>query len=161
MAKAAEKLGMTAEFSLDLSTVDEQGQPWDFSSARAREKALKLIDDTMPNLLFLCPPCTMFSVMQNLNFERMTEEHYTERMKDAVMHFAFAVLLCLRQNTAGRYFALEQPVGAFSWSLKVASLLSRTPGVERVNFDFCMLGMLSADSDGVAPAKKRTSVMTN
>ena len=36
MAKAAEKLGMTAEFSLDLSTVDEQGQPWDFSSASAR-----------------------------------------------------------------------------------------------------------------------------
>ena len=161
MAKAAEKLGMTAEFSLDLSTVDEQGQPWDFSSASAREKALRLVDDTKPNLLVVSPPCTMFSAIQNLNFEKMTEEHYMERMKDAVMHFAFAVLLCLRQNAAGRYFALEQPVAASSWSLKLTSLLSRMPGVERVNFDFCMLGMLSTDSTGVAPAKKRTSVITN
>ena len=31
----------------------------------------------------------------------------------------------------------------------------------RVNFDFCMLGLLSKDQDGEGPAKKRTGIMTN
>ena len=161
MTKAAEKLNMKPEFALDLSTIDEDGNPWDFSSPKIREKALRLVDSTAPKLLILSPPCTMFSTMQNLNFHKMNEKQFKARMEDAIMHFAFAVLLCIRQAKARRLFLLEHPVGASSWSLKMTKLLSAIPGVRRVNFDFCMLGMLSKDNDGIAPAKKRTSIMTN
>ena len=161
MTKAAEKLNMKPEFALDLSTIDEDGNPWDFSSPKIREKALRLVDSTAPKLLILSPPCTMFSTMQNLNFHKMNEKQFKAHMEDAIMHFAFAVLLCIRQAKARRLFLLEHPVGASSWSLKMTKLLSAIPGVRRVNFDFCMLGMLSRDNDGIAPAKKRISIMTN
>ena len=40
-------------------------------------------------------------------------------------------------------------------------LLPQCPGARRVNFDFCMLGMRSEDENGVALAKKRTTIVAN
>ena len=39
--------------------------------------------------------------------------------------------------------------------------LLRLPRVERVNFDMCMMGLLSRDSVGEAAARKRLSIVTN
>ena len=58
-------------------------------------------------------------------------------------------------------FALEHPASASSWQLAIMNELLMIKGSERVNFDFCALGM-KIDVDGVpTPVKKRTSVVTN
>ena len=103
----------------------------------------------------------MFSAMQNINIYKMKGSSTESRVQEAVAHFAFAVLLCIKQAQRCGIFVLEHPVGASSWSTQLASLLSQCPGTRRVNFDFCMLGMRSKDASGSAPAKKRTGVMTN
>ena len=103
----------------------------------------------------------MFSTLQQLNIERMKDEDFSARAKDAVTHFAFAVMLCMRQSRGNRLFALEHPAGASSWTLQLTALLLQCPGAQKVTFDFCMLGMESEDENGVAPAKKRTSIVTN
>ena len=67
----------------------------------------------------------------------------------------------MRQSEANRYFMIENPVGASSWSMQLAGLFTNCPNTRRVNLDFCMLGMTSKDKFGASPAKKRTSVVTN
>ena len=161
MIEAARKLGMEAGFALDLTTVDEEGNQLDFSQERMRAKALQLRDDDQPAIIILNPPCTMFSSLQQLNIAKMQDEDISARAKDAVTHFAFAVMLYMRQSRGNRLFALEHPVGALSWTLQLAALLLQCPGARRVNFDFCMRRMESEDENGVAPAKKMTSIYTN
>ena len=146
---------------MDLTTKDESGQAWDFSQQHFRAKALKLLDEEKPMLLVVCPPCTMFSTMQNVNIAKMDEADVKMRTEAAVSHFAFALLLCIRQSQAGRKFVIEHPVGASSWALRLTNLLAQCPGTRSVNFDFCMLGMKSSDDQGEALAKKRTKVVTN
>ena len=60
-----------------------------------------------------------------------------------------------------RYFVMEHPDAARSWSTKLLGSLLHFPRVQRVAFDFCMLGMTSRDGAGSAPAKKRTALATN
>ena len=56
---------------------------------------------------------------------------------------------------------IEHFVGASSWALKMISLMHQCPNVRNVNFNFCMLGMVSKDATGEAPAKKRTRIVTS
>ena len=126
-----------------------------------REKAIRLLDEIRPAVLMLSPPCTMFFAMQNINIHKMKNDSARSRVKEAVAHFASAVLLCIKQSQRGGTFVLEHPVGASSLSTQLASLLSQGPGTKRLNFDFCMTGMTSQDENSVAPAKTRTSIGTN
>ena len=103
----------------------------------------------------------MFSAMPSINIHKMKRGSTKARVQEAVAHFAFAVLLCMRQAQRGGIFVLELLVEASSWSTQLAGVLSQCPSTRRVNFDFCMFGMRSKDASGSAPAKKRTGVMTN
>ena len=76
------------------------------------DAALKVQDDSNPKMLIASPPCTMFSALQNINMHKMTAEDVTRRVEDAVTHFAFAVLMCMRQAQGGKLFMLEFPVAA-------------------------------------------------
>ena len=71
-------------------------------------------DDTKPEMLIASPPCTMFSELQNINMHKMIVEDVKRRVEDAATHFAFAVLMCMRQPQGGRLFMLEHPVVASS-----------------------------------------------
>ena len=61
MTKMARQLGMEGEIALDLATTDENGDPWDLSKQKMREKAIRFLNETKPAVLILSPPCTMFS----------------------------------------------------------------------------------------------------
>ena len=54
-------------FALDLTTVDENGEPWDFCRKDMTEKARKLLIKTEPILLVGSPECKAFSSWQTLN----------------------------------------------------------------------------------------------
>ena len=119
------------------------------------------MDEEAPWLLVVSPPCTMFSALQNLNILKMDSEEARRRLKEAMEHVAFGVLMCLKQAKAGRMFLFEHPATASFWQTALLNKLYFVKGGQRVNFDFCMMGMRSADEKGEAPAKKRTSVFTN
>ena len=161
MTKMADMMGMKSGFALAFTTNDENSKPWDFSIPERRRAVLKGQDNTKPKMLLASPPCTMFSALQNINMRKMTAEDVKRRVDDAVTHFAFAVLMCMRQAQSGRLFTIEHPVAASSWTLRIAGLLLRCPNARKVNFDFCMLVMKVKDAEGTAPTRKRTSVITN
>ena len=66
MAAMASKLGYTQGFSMDLTTLDENGRPWGLSLAATQRKALRRWELDKPYLLVASPPCMVFSVLQNL-----------------------------------------------------------------------------------------------
>ena len=76
----------------------------------------------------------------------------------AIKHRAFAVFLCLKQAAEGRKFVFEHPVGASSWQLALVNKLLHVENAERVNFDFCKMGMEINVQGTMLPVKKRTAL---
>ena len=70
MAAMASKPGYVPGFSMDLTPTDEDGSPWDLSFAATQRKALRRREMDMPYLLVAWPPCTAFSVLQNLSRDK-------------------------------------------------------------------------------------------
>ena len=83
------------------------------------------------------------------------------RMADAIAHLTFSVTLFIAQAAAGRKYLFEHPVTATSWQSSALKELVESKGAYKINFDFCMAGMVSEDERGIAPAKKRTGIVTN
>ena len=54
----------------------------------------------------MAPHCVtslyLFSALQNLNIHKMDSEEAKKKLKEAMEHMAFAVLMCLKQAKAGR-----------------------------------------------------------
>ena len=61
------ELDMEPGLALDFTTTDEDGNPWDFDQEHMREKALKLVDETKPELLIGSPMCKLFCTWQRIN----------------------------------------------------------------------------------------------
>ena len=52
-----------------------------------------------------------------------------------------AAFLCLKQLAEGRKFVFEHPVGALSWQLALVNKFLHVDKAERINFDFCQVGV--------------------
>ena len=87
----------------------------------------------------------------------MTAQEVIDKVRAAVEHIEFTLVLCEKLVEAGRLFLFEHPVQAGSWKMSLAKRLFKYKGVCTVDFDFCQLGMQSQGR----PAKKRTRIMTN
>ena len=114
----AERKGFAPGWSLDLTTTDESGMPWDFSRHECREKARRMIRETRPLLLVGSPMCTWFSIIQNLNRGKVDPVVWEKGYKQAVEHLKFVFELYDMQVRGGRYFLHEHPASATSWKLE-------------------------------------------
>ena len=61
MATMAAALGFNPGFSMDLTTANNEGKPWDLSDKKMQDAAIKQQDEQKPWLLVVSPPCTWFS----------------------------------------------------------------------------------------------------
>jgi hypothetical protein len=91
MIKAMPSLGLVPGFALDLTTNDEEGQPWDFNSYKMRQKARHLLETTKPMLLVGSPMCTAFCTWQKLNEAKIGGEQLRRARHQAIMHVNFMV----------------------------------------------------------------------
>ena len=71
VAPVAEAMGMTSGGSLDLTTTNDQGVPWDFSKIDRRETAWDLLGKKKPLVRIVSVTCTFWSSMNNINRQRM------------------------------------------------------------------------------------------
>ena len=90
----AATLGYVPGFSMDLTTLDEDGMPWDLSLAATQRKALHRWEIDKPYLLVAPPPCTAFSVFQNLMRDKREASEVQAELDAAIQQFAFAVFMC-------------------------------------------------------------------
>ena len=90
----AQAAGLRGGFSLDLTAPGPDGERWDFSRAECGRKAIEMMNEQKPYLLIGSPPCTPFSIMQNLNMCRPGGKQKVEAAKrrgkkplDVLLHF--------------------------------------------------------------------------
>ena len=143
----------TALLSCDLVT------GWDFRDPKLKSFSLNLLVVLEIMFVMLCPPCTMFSILQRLwNFKHWTQDEIDEKMSVAVAYVDHAMECAKTQVQHKHYFAFEHPHRSAAWDLESVSEVSSLDGVEIVNFDMCMLGLRSFNG---IPMRKRTRLMTN
>ena len=163
IAEAAAAIGLKKGWSLDVTINDEHGRPWNFADDEMRRKAMAKVKEDQPYMLVCSPMCGPFSELNELfNYPGMDKDVVKQKLKDGLEHVHFCLELCLEQYRQGRAFMFEHPAGASTWSTEMMDKMKALPGVEKVTFDFCMLGMVSPDKQGEnMPVRKKTSIITN
>ena len=120
--------------------------------ARVRE----LIKRDRPRLIVASPPCTLFSILQNLNAPPSPVE-----MEKGIHLFDVAIRLCQFQMKRGGLFLLEHPKTSKAWRLPAAVDLQHTAGVWEMVIDQCQYGLKTQDAWGEGFAMKPTKFLTN
>ena len=141
VAAMAENMGMKSGDPLDISTVSNKGEPWDFDRKDKRDEARRLIQQSKPRLLIGSPMCTAFPALQNRSRERMGEERWKEVTVRATIHLEFVCSLYKEQIARDDYFLHEHPATATSWSLKCIGEVMAIRGVSCTTGDMCAYGM--------------------
>ena len=157
------KFGLVAGSSMDLTN------GWDFNREDHKRQAWNKVRDEAPYLLIGSPPCTYFSVLQELNKAVHGDKPgWQERLdieKDkAIRHVEFCCVLYKHQIKQGRHFLHEHPWTARSWQLPCVRELLRHPSVEIAQGHMCQFRMTShidkrGGEEGLV--KKPTGFMTS
>ena len=161
ITRVARQYGLKAGWSLDFTTADEHGRPWDFDCVYMRNKAVRRLLKDKPTLVIGSPMCTEFSSWMSINHPRMAREVVDERMRKARAHLEFCTKLYNLQISHGRYFLHEHPQSATSWREPCIQRIMGKTGVLKVSADQCQYGLLSRDKTGEGYVRKATSFMTN
>ena len=144
-------MGMRVGEAMDLTT------GWDFSTEADKQRARDNIAKYKPKLIIGSPMCTMFSQLQRLS--TWTEEKQ-RRWREDRRHLKFMAEIYKNQIREGRWFLLEHPAGASSWSLAEIQELLEELEVDITIADQCMYGLRTWGMNGVK-AKKSTKFMSN
>ena len=108
-ARLLTKLGIVPGFAMDITTNDEDGEPWAFDKEEQKAKAERKVLDTCPDLLVGSPMCKDFSPWQRLNQAKSKElEKYEENKEYSRSHLE---LVCRNYNQydGGRLLLHEHP----------------------------------------------------
>ena len=146
------KQGFRSSGSFDLET------GWNLSDAQDRRAMWRHLQQTKPLLIILCPPCTMFSIMQELNFWKMDPNQVMMLLGTDLDHLDLTAAIAEWQASQGRYFLYEHPDGARSWLEPCIKHLQEIEGVVRARLDMCMFGM---NVTGEGLNKKPTGILCN
>ena len=140
VAKVARSFGLQAGSSFDLTN------GWDFCREDHKRLAWSKIREESPYLLIGSPPCTYFSMLQELNIavhghkpEWMAK--FEEEKRKAITHIEFCCSLYRYQIEQGRHFLHEHPWSARSWGLECVEKLLEHPSVEVVQGHMCRFRM--------------------
>ena len=108
-----------------------------------------------PKVIFLAPPCTAWSQIQNINDPAVV---YQKRLASVpLLNFCFQV--AEYQSKHGRYFFFENPSTSNIWETKQFKAIYKLQNTTWSNTDFCMFGMRDPVSGKYY--HKRVSLMFN
>ena len=155
VAEMANITGMRGGWSLDLTTCDADGMPWDFDDSKMRNRAARKLFNDKPIVLIGSPMCTEYSAMSRIHHCRMAPEVVKQRMDRARKQLEFCIKLHEIQMSNGRYLLHGHPNDAGPWQETMMKKLVSRQGVQRVVGDQCQFGLKSKDEEGIALARKR------
>ena len=148
------RLGLRGCLSLDILT------GWDFRLESTRKLSMDLLSRLCLCFLVLSPPCTIFSELQRLwNIKRMTIEVFTAKWQEGILYLTHSMNCARIQHDNHKVFVFEHPARASSWRTPEVMAIAALPGVHTIDFDQCMLGLVSHVH--MLPHRKRTRLLTN
>lgn len=152
VAEMAGRKGLRQGTSFDLAT------GWDLSQPSQRQKMWQKLRSEQPELVVICPPCKMFSLLQELNYANMPVEEAMMLIQIGLDDLETAALVAEWQVKRGKYYVFEHPDRARSWHEACLQRLSSWPGTFRTRCDMCAYG-LAVDGEGFN--LKPTGILTN
>ena len=117
-----------------------------------------------PGLLVVCPRCTHFSIMQNMNLGRKTPEamrKFLQDLRKSKVLLRFAVEMIELVLSYGGVFVFEQPVTSKAWQERWLARCLQRDDVQFAQGDQCMYGLAEKTDDGKKYYRKPTGWMTN
>ena len=161
-AKTYGKIRLVPGWSLDLTMTNPRtGQAWDLSDAATQNEVRSLVRRYKPYLIIGSPPCTAFSLLQNLSKHKRSKDVVDREMRTAKAHVKFCMELYRIQMCGQRFFMHEHPATATSWSMSEVIEVAMMESVEIITIDMCAFGMKYIDSQGESLVKKPTKIMCN
>ena len=142
---------------------------WNFDRDDHKKLAWKRVKEDAPYLLIGSPPCTYFSVLQELNKavhgkKPGWQQKFDIEGEKAIKHVEFCCALYKFQIQSGRHLLHEHPWTARSWKLKCVDDLLKHPAVNLSQGHMCQFRMMShVDRPGgeMGLVKKPTGFMTS
>ena len=161
--KLARRFGLVVGHSLDLTN------GWDFRKADDRRRAWNLLKKTQPYMVIGSPPCTLFSMLQELNVARHGKDDawmakFEEAKAEAIEHVEFCAQIYRYQLKNGRHFVHEHPLLAKSWKLDCMVDLVNDVRTYFVETHMCRFGMhshIGSRSGDHGWVKKPTGFLTS
>ena len=136
VAKVAKRYGLVAGSSMDLTT------GFDFTREADRQLAWKRVKDEAAFVLIGSPPCTYFSMLQELSIANNKDKpgwmrKFEAEREKAKQHVNFCCSLYGYQIDQGRHFVHEHPWSARSWALTSIQPLLNHPAVQLTQTHMC------------------------
>lgn len=131
-------------------------------TVEAQEAFIKLLRRIRPGHVWLAPPCTKWSTMQNLNAltPEAQEPLRKERCAEEKAHLKFVANVFYARDEAGLGVSMEHPRGAESWKTKTMEEMDMTNLMD-AKCDRCQTGLTVKLSNGlVGKVKKPTRIRT-
>ena len=152
IAELAHKRGMAQGTSFDLET------GWNLERMEDRKRMWRRLEEEDPTLIILCPPCRAFSLLQELNFDKMEPGRAVQVAMTGLEHLGLAAAVARWQIQRGKYVLFEHPGTARSWDEECVRELLELEGVRKCLLDMCCFGM---NVDGSGLNRKTTAILTN
>ena len=93
----------------------------DLLDVRNQETVLEYLEYVQPGLTVIAPPCTLYTILQNLDHARRTEvgmKTYLQRLRWAKVLLSFATKVARTVKAYGGKFLLENPLTSKAWQEK-------------------------------------------
>ena len=159
---AKDGLKLNPGWSLDLTRTNPgTGKPWNLADPATQAQVRRMVVEDKPLFVVGSPPCTAFSIMQNISRAKRDPKIVEKELEDGRRHLKICTQLCLIQLQSGRFFVHEHPVGATSWKEPCMTELMGQPGVDTVVVDMCAFGMRVDSGKVQGPAMKSTRIASN
>eukprot|EP00435_Cladocopium_sp_Y103_P033679 s671_g8.t1 len=127
-----------------------QGQAFDLElghdllDKKVRDEVRRYIQEIKPGLVVISPPCTLFSLLQNLSAAKRTPENakiFLRRMTEAKVLLQFGIEIALEVLSYGGTFVFEHPLTSRAWSERMMQKLIQHPEVFMTACDQCRYGL--------------------
>ena len=148
------EFGLTATFPAAF----DQEVGWQFFDAADRARFWHTLRTQKPDFVMMSPYCKPFSILMNVNWSKMDPEQVKQMQVEGLTMLHFCVQVAEFQMSQGKFFGLEHPGSASSWSTHAMAWLLKQDGVIRFLFDQCALG-LQVSEEGLS--RKTTGLVTN
>ena len=142
LSKAMSNLGY------EITTFD-LNSGWNFEKAHHRREFFRLLRKVCPDFVWLAPPCTIWSPLQNLTPRPEEQLHalQCERDYQEHIHLKFTGRVFQEQSDENRDAGVEQPHRALSW--KTPTFEKTTSQGHMARVDQCAYGAVLPDEHGI------------
>jgi hypothetical protein len=152
----------TGKFGLEKGVAFDLTLGHDLLKSKSRSEVRQYINNVKPGCVVVSSPCTMFSVLQNLNQKHLEdplkEKEFVRRLIEAKVLLSFACEICQLVRSYGGTFVFEHPLTSRAWSESKVQQLANYSDSILVRNDQCMFNLRSPEGDRY---RKPTGWITN